>query len=138
MKILFVGDIVGACGREAFYRHLPGLRQEYALDMVVVNGENAAHGRGLTLNISEEFFEAGVDVITMGNHVWDNKDIFQILDYNPRVIRPGESAGGQSRPRQRGLRGGRCPCGRVEPAGAGVPWTRATALLRRQSASLKR
>lgn len=94
MKILFVGDIVGACGREAFYRHLPGLRQEHALDMVVVNGENAAHGRGLTLNISEEFFEAGVDVITMGNHVWDNKDIFQILDYNPRVIRPANLPAG--------------------------------------------
>ena len=56
--------------------------------MVIVNGENTAHGKGITLNISEELFEAGVDVITMGNHVWDNKDIYQILDYNSRVIRP--------------------------------------------------
>lgn len=88
MKLLFVGDIVGACGREVFYRQLPQLRQEHSIDMVIVNGENTAHGKGITLNISEELFEAGVDVVTMGNHVWDNKDIYQILDYNPRVIRP--------------------------------------------------
>lgn len=56
--------------------------------MVIVNGENAAHGKGITLNISEELFDAGVDVITMGNHVWNNKDIFQILEYNSRVVRP--------------------------------------------------
>jgi metallophosphoesterase (TIGR00282 family) len=88
MKILFVGDIVGACGRGIFFDSLPSLKREHALDMVIVNGENAAHGKGITLNISEELFEAGVDVITMGNHVWNNKDIFQILEYNSRVIRP--------------------------------------------------
>ena len=81
MKILFVGDIVGACGRGIFFDSLPSLKREHALDMVIVNGENAAHGKGITLNISEELFEAGVDVITMGNHVWNNKDIFQIISY---------------------------------------------------------
>lgn len=94
MKLLFVGDIVGACGRGIFLDSLPKLKQEHALDMVVVNGENSAHGKGITLNISEEFFEAGVDVITMGNHVWNNKDIFQILEYNPRVIRPANLPAG--------------------------------------------
>lgn len=88
MKILFVGDIVGACGRNMFLKFAAPLKKEHELDMVIVNGENAAHGRGLTLNTSEELFEAGADVITLGNHVWNNKDIFQIFEYNTRVIRP--------------------------------------------------
>lgn len=88
MRILFVGDIVGACGRGIFLSLLPEIRLQQDIDMVIVNGENAAHGKGITANISDDFFDAGVDVITMGNHVWNNKDIFEILEYNKRVIRP--------------------------------------------------
>ena len=88
MRILFVGDIFGECGRGIFLSSLPELRLQRDIDMVVVNGENSAHGRGITTSISDAFFDAGVDVITMGNHVWNNRDIYDILAANRRVLRP--------------------------------------------------
>ncbi len=88
MKILFTGDIVGACGRDIFLSSLPEIRLQNDIDMVIVNGENSAHGRGMSSTVCDSFFDAGVDVITMGNHVWDNKDIFNILNDTSRVIRP--------------------------------------------------
>ena len=88
MKILFTGDIVGVCGRDIFLSSLPEIKLQNDIDMVIVNGENAAHGRGISQIISDSFFDAGVDVITMGNHVWNNKDIFDILKTTSNVIRP--------------------------------------------------
>ena len=78
MKILFCGDVVGRSGREAVLDNLPRLRDELAPDFILVNGENAAHGFGITDKICEQMFEAGVDVITGGNHIWDKADIIQI------------------------------------------------------------
>src|SRR5262249_49825853 len=74
MRWLFLGDIVGRSGREALLEQLPRLRRELALDFVVVNGENAAGGFGITEKLCAEFYAAGTDVITTGNHVWDQKE----------------------------------------------------------------
>ncbi|WP_286952655.1 MULTISPECIES: TIGR00282 family metallophosphoesterase [Aminobacterium] len=89
MRILFVGDIVGRPGRKIFSTLLPLLRKEFSkIDFVIVNGENAAAGKGLTDKIMNELFDAGVDGITSGNHIWDRSDFFPVLDGEPRVIRP--------------------------------------------------
>lgn len=88
MNILFFGDVVGEPGRKALYRALPELRAEFAADAVVVNGENAAGGRGITPALCREFFEHGADVITLGDHAWDQQEIFDYLDREPRVLRP--------------------------------------------------
>ena len=88
MKILFLGDIVGRSGRDAFTERLPGLRAELDLDLVVVNGENASHGFGLSPEMARAFFAAGADVITLGNHAWDRREIIPYLEEEKRVIRP--------------------------------------------------
>ncbi len=88
MKILFLGDIVGRSGRDAVCSFIPQARQKYALDFVVVNGENAAAGFGITPDICDEFFKAGVDVITTGNHIWDQKEIVPRLSKDNRLLRP--------------------------------------------------
>ncbi|PZD93390.1 TIGR00282 family metallophosphoesterase [Paenibacillus sambharensis] len=88
MKVLFVGDIVGNTGRSALKQVLPSLRSKYNPHIIIVNGENAAAGRGITGAIAREFFEWGVHGITMGNHTWDNKDIFEWIDDEPRLVRP--------------------------------------------------
>ncbi|UNM06620.1 MAG: TIGR00282 family metallophosphoesterase [Holosporaceae bacterium] len=88
MKILMCGDVVGRTGREAVLHYIPLLRDLWALDVVVVNGENAAHGFGITQQISEEFYEVGVDVITTGNHILDQKEILKTLNQNKRLLRP--------------------------------------------------
>lgn len=88
MRFLFLGDIVGRPGREVVTARLPGLRAELGLDFVVANGENAAHGFGITPKICESLFEAGVDVITGGNHSWDQSDILSYIDSEPRLMRP--------------------------------------------------
>lgn len=85
---MFIGDIVGSTGRKALREALPYLKNKYAPDFIIVNGENAAGGRGITAQIASEFFEQGVQGITMGNHTWDNKDIFSWIDKEERVIRP--------------------------------------------------
>ena len=88
MKILFCGDLVGRAGRDVVLQNLPDLRAELALDLVVVNAENAAHGFGLTGKICDALFEAGADAITTGNHVWDQREIVSYIDGNPRLVRP--------------------------------------------------
>jgi metallophosphoesterase (TIGR00282 family) len=88
MKILFLGDVVGRSGRDAVCGFLPSARKTYGLDFVVVNGENAAAGFGITPAICEEFFKAGVDVITTGNHVWDQQEIIPLISREKRLLRP--------------------------------------------------
>lgn len=88
MKILFLGDIVGRAGRELALRELPKLKEKMALDFIIVNAENAAHGFGLTPKMFDAFKRAGANVITMGNHTFDKKDIFPILAENPDIVRP--------------------------------------------------
>jgi 2',3'-cyclic-nucleotide 2'-phosphodiesterase len=83
-----VGDAVGRTGRQALVALLPGLRREFDVDLVIANGENAAAGRGITPTVAEEFFRCGVDVITTGNHVWDQKDIIPYLDSGAPIVRP--------------------------------------------------
>src|SRR4029079_13548475 len=88
MRILCIGDIVGKPGRKAVAALLPGLRREFAVDVVVANGENAAAGRGLTASTAKDIFSAGVDVITSGNHIWDQKEIIPQLDSEAPILRP--------------------------------------------------
>ena len=88
MKILFCGDVMGKAGRRAILENIPEVRRRLDLDFVVVNGENAAHGFGITPAICKDFFDAGVDVITTGNHVWDRKEILDYIDGEPRLLRP--------------------------------------------------
>lgn len=88
MLILAIGDIVGKPGRKAVSHLLPGLRQQYGLELVIANGENAAGGIGLTPETAQELLDAGVDVITSGNHIWAQKDIFPYLDGQMPILRP--------------------------------------------------
>jgi 2',3'-cyclic-nucleotide 2'-phosphodiesterase len=88
VKILFIGDIVGEPGRKAVKTLVPLLRLEHKLDAVVANGENAAGGSGITPKIAEEIYDAGVDVITTGDHLWDQKDVIHLLDGEVRFLRP--------------------------------------------------
>ena len=89
MNILILGDIVGPSGREALIRKLPNLIKKKELDFVIVNGENAADsGVGITKKNTEEFFEAGTDVITTGNHVWDQKETMEFITSEKRLLRP--------------------------------------------------
>jgi metallophosphoesterase (TIGR00282 family) len=87
MRFLFVGDIMGRPGREAVAHHVPRLKGEKQIDCVIANGENAAHGKGLTPQTAQELFVSGVDVITMGNHTWDKPEINDILT-DERILRP--------------------------------------------------
>ena len=88
MKVLFCGDIVGRAGRDAVIKEVPRLRRELGLDFVAVNGENAAAGFGITAKICAELHEAGVDCITTGNHVWDQREIIPYIAQDKRLLRP--------------------------------------------------
>ncbi len=89
MTLIFLGDVVGEPGRLALYRALPELRAEFAADAVVVNGENAAGGKCITPRLAQEFLNTGVDVITLGDHVWDQSELAPWLNTDePRVLRP--------------------------------------------------
>jgi len=88
VRILFIGDIMGRAGREALEKHMPDLREKLSPDVVIVNGENAAHGKGITEKVCKGFFGLGVDVITTGNHVWDQREIVSFIDKETRLIRP--------------------------------------------------
>ncbi|MBN9553525.1 MAG: YmdB family metallophosphoesterase [Alphaproteobacteria bacterium] len=88
MKILFLGDIIGKPGRDAVAAELPGLKAALKPDLVIANGENAAHGFGLTRAIAEEFFGMGIDVISTGNHWADQKEILTYIDTEDRILRP--------------------------------------------------
>ena len=89
MNILLLGDIVGPSGRKAVLENLPGLIKKKKLDFVVINGENAADpGVGITKNITEELLKVGADVITTGNHVWDQKEVVEFISSEKRLLRP--------------------------------------------------
>jgi metallophosphoesterase (TIGR00282 family) len=88
LTVLFLGDVVGEPGRTAVIGRLPELKEKHALDFVIVNGENAAGGRGITGKITIDLLRAGVSVITTGDHIWDQKDIIAFLDLEPRLLRP--------------------------------------------------
>jgi metallophosphoesterase (TIGR00282 family) len=88
LTILFLGDIVGEPGRNAVIGHLARLKETHAVDFVVVNGENAAGGRGITPKITIDLLRAGASVITTGDHIWDQKEIISFIDTEPRLLRP--------------------------------------------------
>src|SRR6201988_4701343 len=88
MRILFIGDIVGRAGRAIVHDRLPGLLRDWQLDFVALNGENAAGGFGITEAIYQEFLDAGADVVTLGNHAWDQKEALVFIERAPRLVRP--------------------------------------------------
>ena len=88
MRLLFLGDVVGRSGRNVVTEHLPRLIADHAIDFTVVNGENSAHGFGITPSTFEELVSAGADAITLGNHTWDQKQALSLADADHRFIRP--------------------------------------------------
>ena len=88
MRILFLGDVMGRAGRAAVVEHLPGLRRDWRLDFVVVNGENATGGMGLSGDHARALLAAGADCLTLGDHAFDQKDMLAFIEKEPRIIRP--------------------------------------------------
>ena len=88
MRILLVGDVVGAMGRKTIQQELPRIRQQYGINFTIVNGENIAHGKGITEKYYKELLSLNVDVVTMGNHTFSNKGIYQFIDNAKRLVRP--------------------------------------------------
>ncbi|MEZ0322791.1 MAG: TIGR00282 family metallophosphoesterase [Hydrogenothermaceae bacterium] len=88
MRFLLIGDVIGRTGRRAVSTLLPSLKKEYGIDFVVLNGENLAHGNGINQKVFNEMILAGVDVITSGNHTFDKREVFPLLDTEPRLLRP--------------------------------------------------
>lgn len=88
MRILFIGDIFGSYGRQAVTKYLTPLHQALKPDVVIANGENAAHGIGITPKMCQEMYDAGVHVLTLGNHAFDKKDILETIDSDPKICRP--------------------------------------------------
>ena len=86
MKLLFVGDVVGSLGREMVAQYVPKLKKKYKPQITVINGENAAHGKGITEKIYKELLQAGADVVTLGNHAFDNKAIFDFIEFSLLLI----------------------------------------------------
>ena len=104
MKILFVGDVFGSAGRRIVKEHLPHMIETHAVDLVVINGENAAGGFGLTPAIADDLFDLGAHVITTGNHVWDKREIIEYMQSVPedsherprRIVRPANFVAGRA------------------------------------------
>jgi 2',3'-cyclic-nucleotide 2'-phosphodiesterase len=94
MRLLFLGDVVGRPGRSAVADRLPGLRAQWSLDCVVINGENAAGGFGITEAICEELLNAGADIVTLGNHAFDQREALVFIDRQPRLLRPANYPAG--------------------------------------------
>jgi len=88
MRLLFLGDVMGRAGRSAIKDKLPGLRKDWRLDFIIVNGENATSGMGLNAAHARGLLEAGVDCLTLGDHAFDQKDMLQFIESEPRIIRP--------------------------------------------------
>jgi len=88
LNILFVGDVFGQPGRDALLARLPGIVEERAVDMVIANGENAANGAGITSKLARRLLDGGVDVLTTGNHVWRQREVFPFLSSDERIVRP--------------------------------------------------
>ena len=87
MKIIFIGDIVGKSGREAVSKKISIIKETYNPDVIVANAENAASGYGLTKKIALELFSLGIDVITLGNHAWDQREMLSYIEECPKIIR---------------------------------------------------
>ena len=104
MKLLFLGDVVGRAGRDAISERLPGLIAEYGFDFVVVNGENASHGRGLTEQHFTGIRDAGADAVTLGDHAFDQRDTQIYIERETTLVRPINMAEGTPGPARRGLR----------------------------------
>jgi 2',3'-cyclic-nucleotide 2'-phosphodiesterase len=94
MKILFLGDVFGEPGRAALKHFLPQLKAEHAPDVTIVNGENSAHGRGISADTAKDIFAAGADIITLGDHTFDQKDSDVLVAGNPKIIRPANFGAG--------------------------------------------
>ena len=94
VKLLFIADIVGQPGRRAVKELVPRLRATHAVDVVVANGENSAGGSGITVKTAAELFSAGVNVITCGDHLWDQKEVTALLEGEPRFVRPANYPSG--------------------------------------------
>ncbi len=88
MRVLFLGDVVGRNARDEIIARLPDLRKNYKLDAVIVNAENAANGFGITAQICTDLYKAGVDCITTGNHIWDQREIIPYINNDPKLLRP--------------------------------------------------
>ncbi|WP_163103312.1 TIGR00282 family metallophosphoesterase [Peribacillus alkalitolerans] len=88
MKLLFIGDVVGSPGRDMVKEYLPKLKEKYKPHTIVINGENSAAGRGITEKIYRQFLEWGANAVTLGNHAWDHKDIFDFIDNEKYLVRP--------------------------------------------------
>ena len=88
LRVLMVGDIVGRPGRKAAREYIKKYRKKYKLDLVIANGENAAGGNGITEAVAGELYDAGIDIITMGNHTWDKREILDFIEHEPRLLRP--------------------------------------------------
>ena len=88
MNILFIGDIFGSPGRKLMKKYLPEFKKEFAIDYCIANGENAAHGKGITEKTATELFSCGVDCLTSGNHIWDRKESIEYLEREPRILKP--------------------------------------------------
>ncbi|MCR5176708.1 MAG: TIGR00282 family metallophosphoesterase [Anaerovibrio sp.] len=88
MRLMIVGDVVGRPGRKAFARHTRELRQKHNVDVVIVNGENSAGGKGVSRKSLDELYNNGADIITSGNHIWDNREVYGLIDSEPYLIRP--------------------------------------------------
>lgn len=94
MKILFIGDIMGRSGREALEKYLPVLKEKHEPDIVIVNGDNAAHGNGITPKMCKEIYDLGVDIITGGDHIWDQREILPHIQNDPKLLRPANFPAG--------------------------------------------
>ncbi len=101
MRVLVIGDVVGRTGRYCLRDLLEKIKENYNINFVIANGENSAGGTGITRKVVNDIFSYGVDLITTGNHVWDNKDVFNFIDHEKRILRPAnyppESPGKGSR-----------------------------------------
>jgi 2',3'-cyclic-nucleotide 2'-phosphodiesterase len=88
MNLLLCGDVVGRSGRDAVKAHLPGLKRDLGVDLAIVNAENAAHGFGLTERLAGELYDAGAEILTTGNHVWDQRELIPYISRDSRLLRP--------------------------------------------------
>ncbi|WP_100399290.1 TIGR00282 family metallophosphoesterase [Bacillus sp. FJAT-44742] len=88
MRLMFIGDVVGSPGRQMVKEYLPKLKTKYKPTLTIINGENAAGGRGITEKIYKNFLDSGAQAVTMGNHTWDNKEIFEFIEEAPHLVRP--------------------------------------------------
>lgn len=93
MNIMMVGDVIGRVGRRSLKQYMPLLKKKYAVDVVIVNGENAAGGKGLTEETLQELYGSGADIVTSGNHIWDKKEVLEFIDREPFLLRPANYPG---------------------------------------------